>query len=53
MKQNTDSQMTRTAKASVLCGGLIMIAGLVSSFAPHLQMFALTFMILSLRLWKR
>ena len=58
MKQNTDSQMTRTAKASVLCGGLIMIAGLVSSFAPHLQMFALTFMFalntgLHFAVWKR
>ena len=58
MKQNTDSQMTRTAKASVLCGGLIMIAGLVSSFAPHSQMFALTFMFalntgLHFAVWKR
>ena len=58
MKQNTDSQMTRTAKASVLCGGLIMIAGLVSSFAPHLQMFALTLMFalntgLHFAVWKR
>lgn len=44
MKQNTESQMTRTAKASVLCGGLIIIAGLVSAFAPQLQMFALAFM---------
>ncbi len=44
MKQNAESQMTRTAKASVLCGGLIVIAGCISVSAPQLQMFALTFM---------
>ena len=58
MKQNTDSQMTSTAKASVLCGSLIIIAGLVSSFVPRLQMFALTFMLalntgLHFAIWKR
>ncbi len=58
MKQNTESQMTRTAKASVLCGGLIIIAGLVSSFAPQLQMPALTFMFtlntgLHFAVWRR
>ena len=44
MKQNTESQMTRTAKASVLCGGLIVIAGCISVFAPQLQMPALAFL---------
>ena len=58
MKQITESQMTRTAKASVLCGSLIVIAGLVSFFAPQLQMFALTFMFamntgLHFAVWKR
>ena len=58
MKQNTESQMTRTAKASVVCGGLIVIAGLVSSFSPGLQALALTFMFalnscLHFAVWKR
>ena len=58
MRQNTESQMTRTAKASVLCGGLIMIAGFVSSFLPRLQMFAMAFMFvlntgLHFTVWKR
>lgn len=44
MKQNAESQMTRTAKASVLCGGLIVIAGCISVFAPQLQMPALAFL---------
>ena len=59
MKQNTESQqMTRTAKASVLCGGLIVAAGCIASFVPQLQMIALAFMFalntgLHLAVWRR
>ena len=58
MKQNAESQMTRTAKASVLCGGLIVIAGCISVFAPQLQMPALAFLFalntgLHFAVWKR
>ena len=58
MKQNTASEMTRTAKASVLCGGLIAAAGCIASFVPQLQMLALAFMfalntILHFAVWHR
>ena len=58
MKQNTASQMTRTAKASVLCGGMIVAAGCIASFVPQLQMMALTFLfalntILHFLVWRR
>ena len=58
MKRNTESQMTRTAKASVLCGSLIVILGCLSSFMPQLQMFALSFMFalnagLHFMVWRR
>lgn len=50
--------MTRTAKASVLCGGLIAAAGCIASFVPQLQMLALAFMfalntILHFAVWHR
>lgn len=59
MKQNTASQqMTRTAKASVLCGGMIIAAGCIASFVPRQQMIALTFLfalntILHFLVWRR
>lgn len=58
MKQNTEKQMTRTAKASVLCGSLIVIGGCISSFIPQLQMIALAFMFalntgLHFAVWRR
>ena len=58
MKQNRESQMTHTAKASVLCGGLIIAAGCIAFFVPQLQMIALTFMfalntILHFAVWHR
>ena len=58
MKQNTESPMTRTAKASVLCGGLIVLAGCIAVFMPRLQMPALAFLFalntgLHFSVWKR
>ena len=58
MKQNTESPMTRTAKASVLCGGLIVLAGCIAVFAPRLQMPALAFLFalntgLHFSVWRR
>ncbi len=58
MKQNTESQMTRTAEASVLCGSLIISAGCISSFLPHLLTIALAFMFtlnigLHFAVWRR
>ena len=58
-KQNMESQqMTRTAKASVLCGSLIVAAGCIASFVPQLQMIALAFMFLlntglHMAVWRR
>ena len=58
MMRNADTPMTRTAKASVLCGGLIILEGVVSLFAPQLKMAALAFMFalntgLHFAVWKR
>lgn len=44
MKQNAQSNMTGTAQASVLCGGLIILAGGISLLVPHLKMAVLAFM---------
>ena len=58
MKQNAQTHMTRTAKASVLCGSLIILAGGVSLIAPQLEMTVLAFMLalntgLHFAVWKR
>ena len=58
MKQNVETHITRTAKASVLCGGLIILAGGLSLFALWLQMAALAFMFalntgLHFAVWRR
>ena len=58
MKQNKETQMTRTAKVSVLCGALTVLAGCICFPAPQLQTAALAFMTalnagLHYAVWKR